>query len=47
MKDLPISAQLSPVFGVSVSDFDGDGFEDAFLAQNFFGTRPGSGSARA
>ena len=41
MKDLPINAQLSPVFGISVSDFDGDGFEDAFLAQNFFGTRPG------
>ena len=41
MRDLPINAQLSPVFGISVSDFDGDGFEDVFLAQNFFGTRPG------
>jgi hypothetical protein len=34
---LPIEAQLSPAFGVSVADFDGDGHEDVFLAQNFFG----------
>jgi enediyne biosynthesis protein E4 len=37
---LPREAQWSPVFGVSVADFDGDGHEDAFLAQNFFGTAP-------
>jgi hypothetical protein len=40
MKDLPLAAQLSPVFGISISDFDGDGYEDVFLAQNFFSTRP-------
>lgn len=34
---LPIEAQFSPAFGVSVADFDGDGNEDVFLAQNFFG----------
>jgi hypothetical protein len=33
---LPTEAQLSPVFGISVADFDGDGSEDLVLAQNFF-----------
>ena len=37
---LPLEAQLSPVFGISVADFDGNGSEDLFLAQNFFSTRP-------
>jgi hypothetical protein len=36
-KALPVEAQFSPAFGVSVADFDGDGNEDLFLAQNFFG----------
>jgi len=35
---LPDEAQWAPVFGVCVADFDGDGNEDIFLAQNFFGT---------
>ena len=34
---LPIEAQFASAFGVSVADFDGDGNEDVFLAQNFFG----------
>ncbi len=34
---LPAEAQFSAAFGVSVADFDGDGNEDLFLAQNFFG----------
>jgi len=34
---LPLEAQLSPAFGVSVGDLDGDGAEDIFLSQNFFG----------
>ncbi len=33
---LPIQAQFSPAFGVVAGDFDGDGREDLFLAQNFF-----------
>ncbi|HKQ40633.1 MAG TPA: VCBS repeat-containing protein, partial [Verrucomicrobiae bacterium] len=36
---LPVEAQMSPAFAVCVADFDGDGNEDAFLSQNFFGTR--------
>jgi len=35
---LPREAQLAPVFAVNVGDFDGDGIEDLFLAQNFFGS---------
>ena len=38
--DLPPEAQIAPVYGVTVADFNGDGNEDAFLSQNFFGTRP-------
>jgi hypothetical protein len=32
---LPGAAQLAPAFGIVVADFDGDGREDIFLAQNF------------
>ena len=32
---LPAEAQLAPAFYAGVADFDGDGFEDLFLAQNF------------
>ncbi len=34
---LPTEAQWAPSFGVVVSDFDGDGHDDVFLAQNFTG----------
>jgi hypothetical protein len=34
---LPREAQWAPAFGVCVADFDGDGCEDVFLSQNFFG----------
>ncbi len=37
---LPPEAQLAPVFGVSVADFDLDGILDLFLAQNFFPVNP-------
>lgn len=35
---LPIEAQFAPAFGVNVADFDGDGHDDIFIAQNFFAT---------
>jgi hypothetical protein len=36
---LPAEAQFAPAFGVSVGDADGDGHEDIFLSQNFFGAQ--------
>jgi hypothetical protein len=40
VRPLPIEAQMSPAFGVCIGDFDGDGTEDVFLAQNFFAAQP-------
>ena len=37
---LPQEAQRTPVSGLVVADFDGDGREDVFLAQNWFAVRP-------
>ena len=37
---LPAKAQLAAAFGVVVEDFDGDAFQDIFLAQNFFASNP-------
>ncbi|MBI2948854.1 MAG: VCBS repeat-containing protein [Verrucomicrobia bacterium] len=34
---LPLEAQLAPAFAACVADADGDGREDVFLSQNFFG----------
>jgi len=36
---LPMEGQLAPAFAINVADFDGDGHEDVFLSQNFFGMR--------
>lgn len=33
---LPMEAQLAPAFGLAAADFNGDGAQDLFLAQNFF-----------
>ncbi len=35
-RPMPLVAQFAPVMGITVADFDGDGHEDVFLAQNFF-----------
>jgi len=37
-RPLPREAQFAPAFGIAVGDFDNDGNEDVFLAQNFFAT---------
>ena len=36
---LPVEAQLTPVMGASVADFNGDGNEDLFISQNYFAVR--------
>ncbi len=46
LQPLPVEAQLAPVFGLAVSDFDGDGNEDVFLAQNFFALPPDPSRSR-
>ena len=40
MQPLPLMAQISPVFGILVDDFNGDGIKDIFLGGNFFGLKP-------
>lgn len=40
---LEAEAQFASSFGISVGDLDGDGKEDLFLAQNFFGLDPDVG----
>jgi hypothetical protein len=39
-RSLPIEAQFAPSLAVAVGDFDGDGAQDIFLAQNFFRVDP-------
>src|SRR5678815_5489821 len=39
---LPIEAQFAPASYAGVADFNGDGFEDVFLSQNFFPTAVGT-----
>lgn len=43
MQPLPVMAQLSPVFGITVTDLDGDGKKDLFMAGNFYGLKPQTG----
>ena len=38
-RPLPIEAQFAPVFGLNIADFNGDGKEDLFIAQNFFASQ--------
>jgi len=38
--ELPLEAQLAPVYGVASGDFNGDGHVDLALAGNLFGVQP-------
>jgi hypothetical protein len=37
---LPIQAQFSPIFGISIADFDKDGKKDIWLGGNFYNLKP-------
>lgn len=37
---LSVEAQVAPTFGIAIADFNGDGDQDVFLAQNFFPVAP-------
>lgn len=41
LRRLPDPVQWSPVWGITVADWDGDGHEDLFIAQNYFGHNHG------
>jgi hypothetical protein len=41
-RPLPREAQWAPTWSMVASDFNGDGFDDLYLAQNFSATRPGA-----
>jgi len=41
-KPLPVECLVAPALGCSVADFNGDGVEDLYLAQNFFDVEPES-----
>lgn len=40
MRSLPLEAQLSPMYGVLVEDFDGDGKLDVLLGGNLYESKP-------
>lgn len=42
-KPLPRIAQIAPVFGLSFTEINGDGFPDIVLAQNFYGPQRETG----
>lgn len=39
LSDLPVEAQLSPVYSIASGDYNGDGHLDLILAGNFYGSR--------
>lgn len=47
LQALPLEAQMSPVFGIVVNDFDGDGKKDIWLGGNFYELKPQAGRHNA
>ena len=39
-KTLPVEAQFSPVYAISINDFDGDSHQDILLGGNFYQAKP-------
>ena len=39
-KDLPLKAQLSPIYGILIKDIDNDGFKDIIVGGNQFKAKP-------
>jgi hypothetical protein len=42
--ELPWLAQVAPVFGIAITELDGDGIADAVLAQNFYSPQKETGA---
>ncbi|MGB3780449.1 MAG: VCBS repeat-containing protein, partial [Tunicatimonas sp.] len=40
LEALPVEAQVSPVFGIAVTDFTGDGLPDIWLGGNYYALKP-------
>ncbi|MBA4139060.1 MAG: VCBS repeat-containing protein [Segetibacter sp.] len=43
IQPLPVMAQLSPIYGILSKDINEDGFNDLFIAGNFYGLKPQTG----
>jgi hypothetical protein len=43
MRELPLPAQLSPIFGILAVDLDGDGKKELICGGNFYGVQPYEG----
>jgi hypothetical protein len=39
-KQLPVEAQFSPVYAISINDFDGDSHQDILLGGNLYQAKP-------
>jgi hypothetical protein len=43
LQALPVAAQVSPVYGIAVTDVNGDGTQDIVLGGNLFAVKPEAG----
>jgi hypothetical protein len=43
LKPLPVDAQLSPMYGLMIHDFDGDGMPDVTMGGNLYRVKPEAG----